>query len=298
MIDWITWVQKVYGRLVSRELFAFRPEVYDEGGLRADPLRERQRRLGRRWGTRLFSRRYAGVPGRVHVHDTMLQNDSREEIEHYIRVGQSAMTNIEAALAAAGRGWGDIESALDMACGYGRVLRWLVRRVAPARVSACEVLEESIRFCHAEFGAGPLLSNPELARMRLPREYDLIWVGSLFTHLVPETGLEFLAVLGRALRPRGVLLFSTQGPSCLGQMASYGWMFKDKSDEFRRQLEARGAAYLPYYQNHPDYGIALHTPGYVDRALGAGGDGRLGRIYYAERGWDAHQDVHGFQRSA
>jgi hypothetical protein len=58
----------------------------------------------------------------------MLQNDTRQEIDHYIRVGQSAMGNIEAALRGAGRTFEDIGAALDLACGYGRVLQWLAGR--------------------------------------------------------------------------------------------------------------------------------------------------------------------------
>jgi SAM-dependent methyltransferase len=298
MPDWITLLHKVYGRLVSRELFAFRPECYDRDGLQADPLRDRQTRLGARWGTRLFSRRYTGVPGRVHIHDSMLQNDSSEEIAHYIHVGESAMVNINAALTAAGRGWNELSAALDMACGYGRVLRWLVRRIPPARVTACELMEEAIRFCHEEFGAEPLLSKLDLAQMRFPRAYDLIWVGSLFTHLVPEEGMEFLTVLAGALAPRGVLLFSTQGPTCLANLAMYGWMFEDQTEAFGRQLKERGVAYRHYFSNNQHYGIALHRPDWLDQGFERAMPGRMRRIYYAERGWDEHQDVHGFQRVA
>jgi hypothetical protein len=50
MVDWTTFGQKVYGRLVSRETFAFRPEVYDNDGLRPARPAGGQRRWGRRLG--------------------------------------------------------------------------------------------------------------------------------------------------------------------------------------------------------------------------------------------------------
>ena len=296
MADWISRLHRVYGRVGSAALFAFRPEVHGKDGVRPDPLRDRQTRLGRRFGTRLFSRCYPGVPGRLHIHDTMLRGDSPEEIAHYIHVGKSAIRNIEAALGLAGRSFADLEYCLDMACGYGRVLRWLVQLIPPERITACELVDESIRFCHEEFGVEALLSELDLRSMRFPRNYDLIWVGSLFTHLMPGEDIAFLQVLARALNPRGMLLLSTQGPSCLNNIPMYGSMFRGKTEEFRAQLKASGVAYLPYFASNPNYGIALHTPDYLDRALAGATGERVRRFYYAERGWDDHQDVNGFQR--
>jgi hypothetical protein len=158
------------------------------------------------------------------------------------------------------------------------------------------VIEEAVRFCHEEFGAEPLVSSFDLAGLKFPRAYDLIWAGSLFTHLTPADGRAFLRVLAGALTLRGVLVFSTQGPSCLGQLGGYGRMFQGKAGEFRRQLEADGVAYQQYFHNNANYGIALHAADYPERALAEAAGGAMRRVFYAERGWDEHQDVHGFQR--
>ena len=296
MPDSITLTQKILGRLSSRELFAFRPEYWGRDGIQPDSLRERQTRLGRLLGVRLFSRRYPGVFGRVHIHESMLQNDSPEEIDHYRRVGESAIENIERALRLGERSFGELGACLDMACGYGRVLRHLVRRIEPKRITACEVMEEAIRFCAAEFGVKPLLSRLDLRAIPFERRYDLIWVGSLFTHLPIEDGLVFLDTLLEALEPGGILVFSTQGPDCLDNVAFYGFMFADQERVFQEQMERDGAAYLPYYANEPNYGIAFYSPEKIERHVAERFGQRFKLLNHTPRGWDAHQDIWAFQR--
>jgi SAM-dependent methyltransferase len=297
-MDWITAFQSVYSRLRSHWMFSFRPELYDWNGAIPDPLREKQTRWGMRLGTRLFSRAYPGVPGRVHIHDTMLQDDGPESMAHYRRVGLSAMENIEASLAAAGRPWESIGACLDMACGYGRVQRHLARRIAGWRITACEVVLESILFCAEEFGAKPLRSTLTPETMEFPDQYDLIWVGSLLTHLRPAQGMALAAHLGEQLKPGGVLIFSTQGPSCLDNIPFYGFVFEGKEGEFRGQMAREAAAYLPYFAHEPNYGITFLSPQYVRWAMGEAAGGKLRELRHAERGWDAHQDVWSFQRES
>jgi SAM-dependent methyltransferase len=296
-MDWITAFQSAYTRLRSHWMFSFRPEIYDWNGRQPDPLRDKQTRWGMRLGTRLFSRVYPGVPGRVHIHDSMLQNDGPEEIAHYLSVGLSAMENIEATLAAAGRRWDQVESILDMACGYGRVLRHLALRRPGRLVTACEVMPEAIRFCSEEFGAKPLLSVENLDRMTFPGRYDLIWVGSLLTHLKPDAGMALAAKLAATLQPGGLLVFSAQGPSCLKHIPFYGFVFEDKSEEFARQFAKKGTAYLPYFETAPDYGIALLSEAFVKGEMARRCGPQIEFLRCAERGWDAHQDVWSFRRA-
>ena len=258
-MDLITFCQEVHDRVVSGDLFGFRAERFTREGVEFDPLRDRQTRLGLRWGTRWFSKCYSGVVGRVHLHDSMLMNDSLVEIAHYIKVGESAMRNMQTSLKAASRSFCDIEDCLDMACGYGRVLRLLQTRIAPGKIIVCDIVEEAVKFCQEEFGVRPLLSGPDLMQLSFPGQYDLIWVGSLFTHLKPADGLLFIDHLVASLKPGGVLVFSSQGPTCLVHIPIYGFMFEDKVDDAsfvrriqtpRRSVRHNGSA----YDHEPEYG--------------------------------------------
>lgn len=300
MPDWIRFVQRAIGKLTGRrELFAFAPEMWDAEGSVVNPARERQTALGRRFGIRLFSRRYPGVVGRVHLHDTMLQNDSPEEIAHYISVGASAMENIEASLRQAGRSWADVRSCLDMASGYGRVLRLLQTKINPRAITACDIEEEAVRFLAAEFGVTAIVSQKDFRQIRFPGTYDLIWVGSLFTHLEPAIGIDLLDMLTGLLNPGGLLIFSTQGERCLELLSFYGWMFTPQEGMFREKMAGEGIAYAPYFpRRDPDYGITLYREdrlrALMQEKLGA----KLKFVRFAEKGWDNHQDVWAFQKLA
>ncbi|HEX8422866.1 MAG TPA: class I SAM-dependent methyltransferase, partial [Pyrinomonadaceae bacterium] len=72
------------------------------------------------------------VESRISARDTMYTGDGA----HYFKVGLSAMRVVEAALRAAKLS--SVERVLDLPCGHGRVLRFLVRRFPSAAFTACD----------------------------------------------------------------------------------------------------------------------------------------------------------------
>ena len=109
------------------------------------------------------------IIGSFHPNDDMLFKINGKPIsqsyEHYAKVGFSAIMNIEGALNAAEKGFDDISSCLDMPCGYGRVTRELQTKINPERITACELNEEAVQFCHSEFGVNPLVSNTDFKKI-------------------------------------------------------------------------------------------------------------------------------------
>jgi SAM-dependent methyltransferase len=257
------------------------------------------RTVGRFLPAGVLSRTVPGIPGRVHVDDQMYRSDAPEHVRHYVEDARSAMENIEQSLAAAGRSLGDVESCLDFASGYGRVTRWLARALGPVRVTAADVDPQAIRFCAHAFGVSAVRSQRDTARIELPASYDLVFVGSLLTHLPLPACAPTLHALAGILRPGGLLIFSTQGESCLEHLDWYGPEFVAAADEFRAGVQRDGAAFVPY-RGQPDYGITIFTPRavetLVERLNETGADLRL--VRFAERGWDRHQDVWSYQRAA
>src|SRR6185295_15439750 len=107
----------------------------------------------------------------------------------------------------------------------GRVTRFLARHVDPGFVTACDVDPNAVAFCMSEFGVNGIVADRDPSRTRLGRAYDLVFVGSLLTHL-PER--EFGALLDRLadrIAPDGLLVFTTQGESCLAHLGWYGERF-------------------------------------------------------------------------
>jgi SAM-dependent methyltransferase len=221
----------------------------------------------------------------------------------YVQGGLCALQNISESLAAVGRTFRDIDSCLDFPCGYGRVLRHLVSQISPSKISAGDADAQGVRFCAREFGVHPLYCDHDVARLSLPGSYDLIFVGSLFTHLDADTGLTLLRKLSAALREGGVLVFTTQGESCLNNLQWYGPQFEAASDTFRSGLRREGICFIPYAlkrlaskQSPTDgrYGVTLHNAHYVRQTLRRVG---LQVIRFVERGMEGHQDVWSAQSS-
>lgn len=105
----------------------------------------------------------------------------------YVDGGQCALRHIAESLTAAGRTFGDIRSCLDLPSGYGRVLRHLVGAIAPSRITACDADRQAVRFCAREFGVEPFFCDRDPRKLRFTESYDLIFVGSLLTHLPEAT---------------------------------------------------------------------------------------------------------------
>jgi len=150
----------------------------------------------------------------LHPHDDMswpetLKLPPVDAAFEYLRSGHEALTVMENALEAFGRPLGKQAAVLDFASGFGRMLRFLSKRLPTDRVFASDLMRETTRFTQATFGVHSFPSAADPREIAFPRRFSAIWVGSLFTHLPPPRFAEFLSVLAGQLEPDGVLLFST-----------------------------------------------------------------------------------------
>jgi SAM-dependent methyltransferase len=248
------------------------------------------RAIGRLLPPRLLARPYDGIPGRVHADDAMLRSEAPEHLAHYASDAQSAIANIEDSLERVGRRWADVDAFLDLPCGYGRVTRFLVQQLEPGRVTACDVDRQGVRFCAAEFGVHGIVAERDPFRTRFPRRYDVAFVGSLLTHL-PEAACDtMLRSVVATLAPSGLLIFSTQGESCLDHLDWYGSAFARLEPEYRSALADDGICSVPYSLGN-DYGVTLHAKKHVEQTMHRVFGPRLTLIRFVERGWDNHQDV-------
>jgi SAM-dependent methyltransferase len=241
-----------------------------------------------------FARRYADIPGAVHVNDLMLASEAPGHVRHYVDDARSAIENLEQSLALAGRSWRDVRACLDLPSGYGRIARFLARCVDPGFVTACDVDPNAVAVCMSEFGVNGIVANRNPARTHLGRAYDLVFVGSLLTHL-PESGVT--ALLDRLvdrLAPEGLLVFTTQGESCLEHLGWYGERFARFDASIRDAVRHTGTSFVPY-PRRSSYGVAIHARSWVAGLVRARFGDRLRPVRFAERGWDHHQDVWTYQ---
>lgn len=238
---------------------------------------------------------YRDVIGRIHFNDDQLSDYSMAGIQHYRSTGAGAVALVEEMLALAGRIFDDVGSCLDLGCGYGRVLRVLQTRIDPSKITACDVNVEAVRFCASEFRVKPLASDTDLRKVAF-ETYDLIWIGSLLTHMSEAYMRTLFEVLKGQLLPGGLLVFTTQGEECL-DLTPYGDYDGALQQQVRDSYATTGMAFLPYgYHTDANIGLAWHSPNYVRTQVTEIPGPSMKLLKFSPRGWDRHQDVFAYQR--
>jgi SAM-dependent methyltransferase len=230
------------------------------------------------------------VTSRVSPRDTMYASDRA----NYFKVGLLAMRSIEAALERADRS--TVAEVLDLPCGHGRVLRFLAARFPEANVTACDLERDGVDFCARVFGATPVYSTTDLDSLSFESRFDLIWCGSLITHLDRDPTCALLRLFARHLAPCGVLVFTTHGDRVVERMTrgEHEYMLE------RQQLPSITTRYVQTgfgYEDYPGqrgYGVAVTSPTWIrERVAEVGG---LTEVYFAERGWGNNHDVYGYAK--
>jgi SAM-dependent methyltransferase len=226
------------------------------------------------------------------------QNDTMYELtraNHYLSVGLSAMKCIEAAIKTTGRHQ-EIKRILDFPCGYGRVLRFLRAKYPDAEITACEIDPAALDFCRETLSAKPVLSEKDFNKLLLPKEFDLIWCGSLITHLDEETAKGLLKFFHAHLSPGGLCVFTTHGRKSAEwvqeKRQTYG-LPAGAQQELLTTYSDKGYGYANY-EGQNEYGISIVNHNRMVEI--AHSIGQWNETYYQEQGWDNHQDVYGFYK--
>jgi SAM-dependent methyltransferase len=239
------------------------------------------------------------VSTKIHPDDGMYAGDAA----HYFAVGLSAIDCIDDALRHAETT--GVRDVLDLPSGYGRELRFLVRRFSDATFTACDIQPGAVEFCAQTFGAIPVVSQPDLNEVAFARRFDLIWCGSLVTHLDAGATRDLFKLFARHLRPRGVMIFTTHGDSVADTIAdetNFYDIARADAETIAASYHATGHGYhdyprdLGYFDFHPNergYGVSLTSPDWVRAQIRPLGN--LREVYFRPRGWNAHQDVFAFQ---
>jgi SAM-dependent methyltransferase len=205
---------------------------------------------------------------------------------HYFGVGKSALVAVEAARALAGRP--APHRVLDLPCGHGRVTRTLRAAYPAAEITACDLDHGGVDFCRDTFGCVPAYGREDFEAVTFPHPFDLVWVGSLLTHLPEARARAFLAYAAGLLGEGGMLVVTFHGRFVAGRLhgGTYGI-----PDEFVGGMvagfEGHGYGYADYPWQ-PGYGISIARPDWMmDRMAELG----LSVTLLSERCWDRHHDV-------
>lgn len=197
----------------------------------------------------------------------------------YFLTGRTGLDSIRLAMVAIGKT--GVESVLDLPSGHGRVLRWIKAEFPAARLTACDIDHDGVDFCAQELGATPVHGHERPADIQLDDTYDLIWCGSLFTHLPPERWDGFLDLFEDALVPGGLLVSTVHGREIAIRLRDpemgrpYMKAPEDRA-EILRGYEETGAGFRDYSftdefresRSLPrNYGISLTKPSWVSALI-------------------------------
>lgn len=235
-----------------------------------------------------------GLPGRIHPSDDMLFPGDLGA-RGYAKQARGAIVAIERALELRGRTLDDVEGCLDLPSGYGRVTRLLAERIDPGRITACDINREAVAYCASEFGVRPLVSDPDFEGIGFGT-YDLVWVGSLVTHLNERLLRRFIGLLPGILRPGGLAVISTLGDYGISDVSRYEPRLAGRQAELEDSYRRTGFAFVAY-EGQTELGYAWHTPDMLGEAVESGTAGEVRRVAAWPCGWDSHQDVLVFERA-
>jgi len=210
-------------------------------------------------------------------------------IPEFLRGGQQTARDIQSALKTVGASLDRYSDFLDFGCGCGRVILALQDRNLRLRIAGCDVDRRAIDWCRQNLPCAEVLASDPLPPSPFRQgAFDLVWAGSVFTHLDEERQDRWLDELRRILKPRGVLLASVHGPHCWEPRLPSWTVAKLKR---KGMLFVRTGADAGI---HPDwYQVAWHTEEYL-RAHWA-------RVFevrsYIPRGFNDEQDLVVAQKS-
>jgi 2-polyprenyl-3-methyl-5-hydroxy-6-metoxy-1,4-benzoquinol methylase/tetratricopeptide (TPR) repeat protein/glycosyltransferase involved in cell wall biosynthesis len=215
---------------------------------------------------------------------------------HYFGVGESALHCVDTALFSVRKERQRIRRILDLPCGHGRVMRYLKSAFPQAQITACDLNRPAVDFCAKTFGATPVYSEVNVSQIPVHGAFDLIWSGSLLTHLRPGPCAEFVRWWLTLLQPGGLMIFTLHGRWAERNLATSRYKYGLPDDRVAALLQEYYSTGFGYtdYPSQTGYGISLTSPAYALSQLAALPDLRL--VSYHEKGWDNHQDVLCFQK--
>lgn len=227
------------------------------------------------------------------------------DIDIYKRIGISGLKCVQDAVSMIHKKDSDIKNILDFACGYGRVLRSLQAGYPDASITACDLMKDAIVFCANTFGAIPVKGNENLSLINLPKKYDVIWIGSLFTHLPIERWGVFLDFFSNNITQDGILVFTIHGRKALWMMKQYNLLPKEITanmfEIFKDNFFNSGYAFYDYTKQHKDalskidanhskaFGLSFTRPDYEYKYLLK--HNKFNLVSYAEGAWAHNHDV-------
>lgn len=229
------------------------------------------------------------VSKEIHESDNMNMSTT----ERYFEVGRSAIAAISKSLLC--NEVNKVGSVLDFACGFGRVCRYLRAAFPEADFTVSDIWKEAVDYSSKSFNATPHYADANFSKMNFDGTFDLIWCGSLVTHIPEKKATQLIDAFAKHLAEGGVMVFTTHGRNMYQRRKSKSMTYNISDADFRKMEGAYKAgkyAFATYEMKTTygkDYGISMTPLGWIYSYLLT--RNHLSLRAYIEKGWDNHQDV-------
>ena len=222
--------------------------------------------------------------------DIMLKKSSAA---HYLRTGFSALDSIRRTA-----GGMQPKTVLDFGCGYGRVLRVFKAAWPEAAVTVCDLMPDGLAFCMEHFDVCGFRSRADAVMPSLAHRFDLIWAGSVVTHLPADKVRSFIALWRDLLSPGGRMVFTSHGTLVHERLTARSFLYdltEEAAGRVLRGYESGGFGYADYAAAQ-GYGVSLNSEDWMCAEIARLGGLRL--VSFIPHLWDNHQDVWCLERAA
>lgn len=238
-----------------------------------------------------------------------------EDIASYMHVARDGLDSVLAGLREAGRPVESVASILDFGSGYGRVYRALAAGFPNAKLTASDLMAPAAQFCAETFGGDWVQSHENLDEVNLPRKYDVVWLGSVFTHLPSARWHSLLDFLARWTEIGALVVFTSHGEQAIAVLENHvlklnpGALDAFAFTEMKKVVPSRGFYFIPnkaatitHQQqrginvSEGEYGFSFATEAWVRKLIQERMDWEC--VSYVPRGWGNNHDVITIRRVA
>lgn len=184
-------------------------------------------------------------------------------LRDYFADGWRTLAELMLLMEAAGKPLLGTQHFLEFASGHGRFTRHLVKALGAPRVTVSDVVPDAVAFARQTFGVAGFVSSNDPQALAWPRQWDVVFVLSLFSHLPASRWSPWLAHLYAAVQPGGLLIFTTHGAEALRkqnvQLDESGFRFFASSESHAIDAQEYGTTFTS--SQFVRQQIAQHLPG-------------------------------------
>ncbi len=128
----------------------------------------------------------------------------------FLARGESAYQKIKDVLARTGLPLSPGQNVLEWGCGCGRIARHFAS--AGVDFTGIDINHEAVNWCQENLAFGTFLVCALVPPTELPSEaFDVVYAGSVLTHLSAPSQFRWMAELHRVLKPNGRLILTFHG---------------------------------------------------------------------------------------